>query len=830
MVDNSSSPTCITSEPAWSQVWHLPVLLLGLGLLVVGVYVALPTPDTHKFHEALDDVDLYLQARNFEKAQAKLEGIRQYIEVAAEATAIDRARYWQCWGDLGYLQNRQNLAVDTPTVHDQNRQILEYYDNAETFVGFQLSGLSVRRYAQTLLALDREQEALALVEKRMAHEPARRRYAIIRGLIEQHLHGDGQADLESLSPLIDRFRQEIGTETDEKRKLQEEIWISSIQAELYLESGGSGRAVDYLLGRVNRLKSRADSLELAPLLVLLARSYQREGDSSSAERYYFFAQQSIETTAVLNADILVGLAQIALLRSDEAGVYTAREYFGAAVQRFPSEKVYIEALIGAADCAARLKTYPEAENHFSLAVDLLNKRTSHLDRRRKLFEDVAHFHIDHVNKEGDFDQALVLLDLLRRLHEPELSDSLLLDFAVTNENIAEDRHVRALLFDPKQVNDDSDDNLQQFHRLNRESAIYYGHAADYYLRHAHEVTLEDDLHRESLWKAAISYDKAQKWDKAIDVYGEFVKTRQSDPLLLRAKSHLGKALMACGNFEAAIAQFMELVREHPHAIETFDSLVPLAQAHIAVGQTDAAIRGLTRMVDNHPAITPESDRYREAMIQLGKLFYDQMEQDGVYAVPAIERLSEAVQRYGDRSESAMLRFMLADALRKSIVVLDGEMDSRRSHAELIALSTERNRRLEQAQQNYNQTIYELEGRNEAALSELEQLQLRNAYFYQADCAFDQQQYEEAIDLYDTAVRRWERHPASLVALVQIVNARCELGQYQEAKVANDHALWQLDRIPDEAFDDLSLPMTREHWEDWLRWSSELGLFAGKTGL
>ena len=69
-------------------------------------------------------------------------------------------------------------------------------------------------------------------------------------------------------------------------------------------------------------------------------------------------------------------------------------------------------------------------------------------------------------------------------------------------------------------------------------------------------------------------------------------------------------------------------------------------------------------------------------------------------------------------------------------------------------------------------------------------------------------YEEAIDLYDTAARRWEDHPASLVALVQIVNARCELGQYEEAKVANDHALWQLERIPEEKFDSQTLPMTR----------------------
>jgi len=64
----------------------------------------------------------------------------------------------------------------------------------------------------------------------------------------------------------------------------------------------------------------------------------------------------------------------------------------------------------------------------------------------------------------------------------------------------------------------------------------------------------------------------------------------------------------------------------------------------------------------------------------------------------------------------------------------------------------------------------------------------------------------------------------MVALIQIVNAYCELGRIREARVANDRARWQLNRIPDEEFDDPSLPMDRHRWQDWLRWASELKLF------
>ena len=34
----------------------------------------------------------------------------------------------------------------------------------------------------------------------------------------------------------------------------------------------------------------------------------------------------------------------------------------------------------------------------------------------------------------------------------------------------------------------------------------------------------------------------------------------------------------------------------------------------------------------------------------------------------------------------------------------------------------------------------------------------------------------------------------------------------------------LERMDDEAFDRPEVPMTRQHWQDWLRWTSELDLF------
>jgi len=197
-------------------------------------------------------------------------------------------------------------------------------------------------------------------------------------------------------------------------------------------------------------------------------------------------------------------------------------------------------------------------------------------------------------------------------------------------------------------------------------------------------------------------------------------------------------------------------------------------------------------------------------------------------VRAIEVLTEAVERFGDTEAGASLRYLLADSNRRSVVTLDAKLRERRSQRELIALQAERLRRLSESEIYFNQVITELEAREFDELTALERTYLRNSYFFQADSAFDRGQYDQAIALYDEAAKRWEADPASLVAHVQIVNAYCELGDYAAAKRANEKALWALERLPEEAFDDPTLPMSRRHWEDWLRWTSQIDLFGAQA--
>ncbi len=103
----------------------------------------------------------------------------------------------------------------------------------------------------------------------------------------------------------------------------------------------------------------------------------------------------------------------------------------------------------------------------------------------------------------------------------------------------------------------------------------------------------------------------------------------------------------------------------------------------------------------------------------------------------------------------------------------------------------------------------------------ESIALRNAYFYLGDSAFDLGAYDDAIKYYDRARDRYVSDPASLVAMVQIVNAYIATGQIGRARTANERARRFYETIPDETWDDPTLPMDRSDWERWLNSSAVL---------
>jgi tetratricopeptide (TPR) repeat protein len=793
----------------WSQVWHLPVLLLGMILFVVGIVMVMPRQEPDDFAAAFNSVEQYLIAGSHDDALKKLQEVEPNLPKATDA---ERGRFDLLMGDVIFLQ-QQTQGGD---LEENHARIVRFYDDARKR-GIALDGIHRQRLAETYIALGHDPEAMAVLET-MKDEPARMRYTVIKRLIERQQYRAAGVTPDQLQPLVRQFLAELVQESNEKVKRQEQVWAVTMQAQTLLDHNEPQAAADYLLRMAKRLEQPGGEKDLLPMQLLFAKASQQMGDLAVARQWYLYVQGRLDPADAMNADAYVGLGQLDLAETNDmnaalANFSQAETNYAETSPRRPGYQTYLEALVGRGDAEAKLDGAPQAIDLFNRAVKLVLLNPNYSRRIVPKLIDIVRSHYDASFDRGEFDLALKYLEVLEPL--PDQPTDMLVELALVHERIAQRRLVEAETPGP----DGQPVPAEARKLLNQDAAGHFEQAGDYYVRHAHAVTIVDDqAHGQSLWNAAHAFDQAQLWKRAIETYAEFAATRPSDPRQLEAQYRLGQAYMADGQYSPAADIFADLILNHPRNNWSFESLVPLARAQVALGRFDEAEQGLLHVVNQHPAITPESPPYRDALIELGRLYYHRNR-----FADAIARLDEAVTRYGDHEQGATLRFMLADAMRQSIDELDKELAQPMPQSKRAARQAERARRLEQGQVLYSQVISDLESRSELSMTDAQRLYLRNSYFYRADCAYDLGRFETAIELYDLAAKRYDRDPSSLVALVQIVNAYCELGDVQAAAAMNNRARDHLSRIPEEAFENPNLPMQREHWQRWLQFTAELNL-------
>ena len=254
---NPSPPPVTSTEPVWSQVWQLPVLALGLGMFVIGLWVVAPTQQANDFPGALDTAQYYIESENLDvehpldKAETKLMEIQPHLQEAKEA---HQARFYQLMADLNFEQI--NRAGFTPVQTEQqtltNRKIIKYYQNAEE-LGRPITGRSILRYAQTYVALGQDQDALGLLDQ-MTDEPAERRYHLVKVLIKKH-RNQPKPDFDAMINLVMRFKREIAHETDQAKQRAERIWLAGIEADIKLDAGDPNGTIRLLvMERLPRLQ------------------------------------------------------------------------------------------------------------------------------------------------------------------------------------------------------------------------------------------------------------------------------------------------------------------------------------------------------------------------------------------------------------------------------------------------------------------------------------------------------------------------------------------------------------------------------------------------
>lgn len=819
-----------STERSWSRVWQLPSVLLGTGLFVMAVYMLMPSDQPDDFHSMLEDVATSIQARDLAGAEESLRLIQPDIHERADETI--KAWYDELWGDLVYFQQ----ASGGGEAGANYEMIVTYYKDAIKR-GRTPDTIHRQRLAEALIALGQEDAAIELLGEFIDGE-SRHRHALLRQVINKRLLAP-EVDVEALQATLNRYLDELQSEPNDTIRRSGEIWATALKGRLLFDAGDAKTTIQMVERKLIYFLDRGGKKDTGPLYVLRGKAYQRLGDFDRARESYAIAQKVLPPGDSEHADVLVGFGQIELVQSDD--VRQALHYFTVAEQKYrplvgdPVRSPYMDALIGRSDCEARLGKHVAAVDNLKVAVGLLTESLRPPKDKQDRLVNTALAHHMATSDIDEFETAMQYLTAMMPLYKDAPPSELLAQFALTHERIGtkklEEAGLSAQNGSPALGGGDPPERLlvaseptSAVRLIRQDAAQHFELAGDYYRKHSNSTrTIDPQVAGDSTWKSAEMYDKAFRWSRAIAAYKNFIGERGNDPRRLQAIRRLGMAYLADGQYAVAAQKFETLVKDNPNNKETAESLVPLATSLVELQKIEEAVGVLLGVITDHPAITPDSEVYRDALIMLGRLYHRQKDFEH-----AIEKLATAVQRYGDQRKGATLRYQLAESYRQSVPLIEETLKQPLPQSKVNEYQTERRRRLEQAQVLFSQVVTQLDEISDDERSPVETLYLRNAYFYRADCAFDLKRFEQSIELYDMAIQRWQAHPSSLVALVQTVNAYAELGRFQDAKAANRRAREHLRKIPEEAFDDPSLPMKRKHWQDWLKWSSELNLFDQKA--
>ncbi len=679
--------------------------------------------------------------------------------------------------------------------------------------------------ARTLMSLGRLDEAAEFAEA-LTPGLSGDKLKLQKDLIERALAVGSDGHQLALTLLTDLTAR---TDLDAQTRL----WAVSRQATLSLAQGYPEEAATKLLRTLPRVMQEADPALQGETLLTLARAYIAQGDDVGGSEHLNTALQVLPPGSALAAEVLTLRGRLAQRLAQED---IARASFEQVIDEHELSPHKLEAMLGLAEVEFRdlqqespTGVPTQAITMYQHVADEFLTEAKHTLDRDTLRESIMERCRERAEVE-DWQSALTLATMARELYrgekeETELSPDILLAQAQCQRRIAED----LLLGTDGGVRE-----LSQADPATQREARELLLAAGLHFRQYAERIVTDDTgdYADSLWSSADCYNRAGDLEEAIRAYLTFATDFPSDARAMEAKFRLAEAYRARGDLKPAEAQYRDLLlardsagRSGPYADASY---VPLAQTLLADEATDndaeaekLLLEALSGRVGG--AGTPE---YRAALRELGDFYHRSNRHE-----PAIEKYEEYLVRVEAASRtddvvairewrsSPLVRYRLADAYRLSARVIDRTLLGAMPDSDQRSLKATRTQRLNRAFGAYSKVADDLEIRDRRG--SLEDIALRNSFFFRGDCAFELGDFEEAIRQYDAARERYPRDPASLVALTQVVSALLEKGEIDKARVANEKARKFYESLPESAWDDAALPMGKREWERWLASQSKL---------
>ncbi|MBL1218274.1 MAG: hypothetical protein D8M59_12355 [Planctomycetes bacterium] len=823
--------------PAWSEVWQLPAFIGAVCLLAISVTSIMMSRPDNEFDETLIIAVNHIDQARFDDGRKLIENLEDHTD---QMTSQQLAAFHAVRADLFYGRQMSEGGDELANLS----QVVNDYQAAQD-LQLSLSAERTFRMADSLITLSRIPEALTYYDTLPTTESSKRHH-LLKRLVERNLNLPDM-NYDETYMLLSKLLEEPDLTSEDR------VWAVAHRAELQIEQDFVNEAINGLLVTMQQLRS--EGIDTFPeLYVLLGRGYYELGEFEKATKHLKNAERQLPKADERRAEALLILGRIAHSRND---IESAFDQYDRVINEYPGTKPSLPALHGRAAVLGRMERYRDSlDDYTELVTQMVERRLRGYQDRRDLMpptvlNGLLTWH-DLLLERDMPEMALRFAKLGERLYEgrEEVSVPLLSSLASTHFLLG-DRVMNAAWTAAGGVGTPSDWREQDpeviLARLDAasklEARMHYLSSGKYSRSLSQVLQVTDpDATADALWAASEGYDRGGDYEAAVESLQEFNRFSVNHPRLALGVYRLGRCYQALEDYQGAILQFRRLIDdpELQATPEGYMAYVPLARCYLAdhdehdpieaerllklvIGETTAETTGTDE------PLGPTAPEFRNALIELGQLYARAAEfprlpdMTSSYYPRAIEKITEAVQRYPNDPRINHLNYELAHAYRLSAESLAADLKINRPNSEKRRLQRQWQDHLAQAVDNYQRAIDGFDEIKPFKRTALERESLKFAYFWKADSLFQLEDYDQAIATYALIVDRYRGEPTALVAQARIITSYAEQDQLDKARTAQNLARRMLAELPETAFEGGLL--SAEAWEQWLDWAPVLDMGA-----
>jgi tetratricopeptide (TPR) repeat protein len=802
----AGSPPEGTPAPAsLRSSWQAPALVGAAALLVSGVVAAIVTAPRPNPAAIFAQTETLVEREAYADALTVLnQRLRPYYEHSA-LTPEQMRRFHLLRARSVYLGEKQTGVA----IEENARTVVQEYTEAAKFPGGTLENRDLHCWADAYVTLGKFDKAMEIAAQLPPSERTGRG-RILKRVVEREI-ASPTPNAEQLLKLLSEFLK------DPESTPADRAWALARQAEWLLKQGQTEGAITTIVQTLPSLLTDAPPDELGELYLLLGGAYAETGALAEAGKRLEQATKLLLPNDPKRARALVLMGRVEEQTNPDPaeGKAEAKRQYSEVLQQFAASEARLPALLGLGEVEASLGDADASQQAYRELVQELVAGKRHPDTT---VEGVTRSLLDRARARLAAGETLVALsyaELAERLYTAEAAPpDVLVVLAQAHRKAAEEalaaggvagsRRLAELANVPPEARERGRQHLVS--------------ASGYFKRYADRVGIESNAaFGQALWMAADSLDLAGDPERAIPLFADYVRFFPDDTRQPEARFRLAQAYQSRGDYATAAGTYRELIES---AKERANNVGPFADAaHVPLAQClllntdpadDAEAESLLQGVITGEAGGTAAPQFRDGLIEMAALKARRADYAG-----AIQHMEEAVARFPDDARIAELRYSLADAYRQDARAIAQTLAQSMPDRQRQVLEQTRVERLHKARAGFEQVRQELEARDPRQLGTLEHLQLRNSYFYTGDCAFDLGEFDAAIHHYDAAREKYPSDPASLVAMVQIVNAYVAQKDFDRARTANERAKSFYKSLPPTVWSDPNLPMTNKEWASWL---------------